>query len=200
MRIAYRFRLLHTKRQKLAVLALLVTLMLFPADMLYDRITPILAECASSAAMTEISEAVSKTASQFDFGELVVFEDLDRLYTDTKTLNDIKATFAASLTRSLKKNTVKVEVPLGDIIGLPSTLGRGPCLPVRITGYSAAVTDVQSEFISAGINQTLHRISMTVNVECTLILPRLKTHKISQTATVPLSETVIIGDVPSYYR
>lgn len=179
--------------------------MLFPADMLYDRLTPILADCAISYARTEIDERVSETAAYFDLSELVMLElnesgSITNVRTDTSYINEIKASFTKDLTKTLKKNTLKIGVPIGDIIGFPSTAGRGPSLPVRITGYSAAIADIQSEFISAGLNQTLHRITMTVTVECTLILPRLKTQKMTQMVNIPLSETVIIGEVPSYYR
>ncbi len=197
--------ILRTKAQRLAAFCLLFTLMLIPTDLLYDKAAPLIAECAASAARARISETIGKCAAEFDTDELVIIGSneggiITNLRTDTASINAIKATFTRSLTESLKKKSYKIGVPIGDIIGIPASIGRGPALPIRITGYTAAVTDINSEFISAGLNQTLHRITMTVTVECTLLLPRLQTKKLSVTSAVPLSETVIIGDVPSYLR
>ena len=174
--------------------------MLFPCEMIYGKLDPILAECASAAALTEISETVAAAAAEFDPGRMVSYDDPDRIFTDLSAVNSIKASFAKRVTSALKNGVIRLSVPIGDIIGHPSTLGRGPRIPVKISGFTSAVTDIESEFISAGVNQTLHRISMTVSVECTLILPRFQTKKLSETITVPLSEIVIVGDVPSYYR
>ena len=193
-------RYLRTKRQRLTLFLILFTLMLFPCEAIYARLDPILAECAYAAALTEISDTVSSAAAEFDIGRLVSYDDPDRIFTDLSTVNSIKADFNKRLASAFKNSRIRISVPVGDIIGHPSTSGRGPRIPVKLSGFTSVVTDIYSEFISAGINQTLHRISMTVNVEYTLILPRLRTKNIEQTVIIPLSEVVIVGDVPSYYR
>jgi len=200
MRAVFARRYLRTGKQRFAVFLILFTLLLFPCEMIYGKLTPVLAESASAEAINEISRIVAETSAEFDLGRLVSYDDPDRIFTDVASLNSIKADFAKKLNSTLKKSRIRISVPLGDVIGHPSTLGRGPRLYVRLSGFTSAVTDIQSEFISAGINQTLHRISMTVTVEYTLVLPRFQTKKLTQRLTVPLSETVIIGDVPSYYR
>lgn len=200
MRSRFASHFLRTGKQRFTAFLILFTLMLFPCEMIYSKLDPVLAECAYTAAATKLSETVSTTAAAFEFGMLVSYNDSDRLHTDVSAINTIKSEFAKKLTSALKKGKISVSVPLGDIIGHPSTLGRGPRIPVRMTGFTSVVTDIESEFISAGINQTLHRISMSVTLECTLILPRFHTKKLTQTVSVPLSEVVIVGDVPSYYR
>ncbi|MBQ3101333.1 MAG: sporulation protein YunB [Clostridia bacterium] len=200
MKIRFTSRFLRNGKQRFIAFLILFTLMLFPCEMIYSKTDPILAECACAAASTELSETVSAVASEFEFGSLVSYDDPDRLYTDVTAVNSIKSDFAKKLTDSLKNGKIRISVPLGDIIGHPSTLGRGPRVPIKLSGFTSAVTDIKSDFISAGINQTLHRISMTVTLECTLILPRFRTEKLTETITVPLSEVVIVGNVPSYYR
>ena len=61
-------------------------------------------------------------------------------------------------------------------------------------------TEVKSEFIAKGINQTLHRIY--VNFECyvTIITP-LKNYKKKITNQVIIAEHIIVGNIPdSYYN
>ena len=200
MKNRFATRFLRSRKQRLIAFLILFTLMLFPCEAIYARMDPILAECACAAASTALSETVSAAAAEFEFADLVSYDDPDRLYTDVTAVNTIKSDFAKRLTKSLKNDKIQISVPLGDVIGHPSTLGRGPRIPIKLSGFTSAVTDIESEFISAGINQTLHRISMTVTLECTLILPRFRTKKLTETLTVPLSEVVIVGQVPSYYR
>ena len=187
------------------VFGIVVTLMLFPIGALYDKLTPMLCEAAAIAAEAKISESVSRYAAGYDLGELVALECnesgiISNIRTDTSRINEIKADFTEKLTKELKRTTVKISVPIGDVIGTPETLGGGFELPVRITGYSAAVNEIKSEFASAGINQTIHQITMTVKIEYTIILPRMKTKNFTLITDIPLAETVIIGDVPNYYR
>ena len=196
---------IRTRAQKLLLFSILVTLFLFPVNAFYDRVTPLLADAAFPLANAYISESVSRYAAGYDLGELVVLEAnesgvISNIRTDTERINEIKASFISELTKELKKSTVKIGVPIGDIIALPATLGNGPSLPIRITVYSSTVTDIKSEFTTAGINQTLHRITMSVAVEYTLVFPNMKTKKTTVTTEIPLAETVIIGQVPSYYR
>lgn len=57
-------------------------------------------------------------------------------------------------------------------------------------------TKLQSEFISVGVNQTLHRIYLDVNCEIGVVTPYSKTvEEISN--QILLIENVILGIVPS---
>ena len=57
---------------------------------------------------------------------------------------------------------------------------------------------IDSEFTSVGINQTLHRIYL--NLTCSIgILTPFKTVSKEVSSRVLLTETVIVGNVPSTY-
>ena len=59
-------------------------------------------------------------------------------------------------------------------------------------------TDIDSEFTSVGINQTLHRIYL--NLKCSIgILTPFQSVSKSVLSKVLLTETVIVGEVPSAY-
>ena len=61
-------------------------------------------------------------------------------------------------------------------------------------------TKLKSEFISQGINQTLHRIYLELNCEVTILTP-YDTIKQKIDNQVLIAESVIVGDVPySYYN
>ena len=55
-----------------------------------------------------------------------------------------------------------------------------------------------SEFTSAGVNQTLHRICLKLTVPLTLMLPGGAVETVSETELC-VAETVIVGQVPQTY-
>ncbi|MDR2532418.1 MAG: sporulation protein YunB [Oscillospiraceae bacterium] len=91
-----------------------------------------------------------------------------------------------------------IGISLGTVSGVGVLYGRGPVIPVRVLpkGYANAV--LISEFTSAGINQTLHRIIMEVEVEITAVIPGFSRSMMVRTNYI-VAETVIVGEVPNMY-
>jgi sporulation protein YunB len=125
--------------------------------------------------------------------------ELWSITSDMNTINRLKSRSALLINEavgSLEK--MNIGISLGTISGVGFLYGRGPVLPVRVLpkGYANAV--LISEFTSAGINQTLHRMIMEVEVDITVIIPGF-----NQTMTVKtnyiVAETVIVGEVPNMY-
>ena len=58
--------------------------------------------------------------------------------------------------------------------------------------------DLHSEFLSAGINQTLHRLVLNVDVPLSILLPGSRGNTVAK-VTVCVAETVIVGRVPDTY-
>ena len=50
----------------------------------------------------------------------------------------------------------------GSFTGFKLLAGKGPGIKIRITPIGNVETDLKSEFITQGINQTLHRIYLQV--------------------------------------
>ena len=87
----------------------------------------------------------------------------------------------------------------GSFTGLKILSGRGPGVKIRISCIGNVETDLKSEFISQGINQTLHKIYIDIECNVSLLSP-FKDLDESVNVQVLLSETIISGDIPeSYY-
>ncbi len=86
-------------------------------------------------------------------------------------------------------------VPLGSLLDMDLVWAKGPA--IRVHSLVAGTADVQahSEFTAAGINQTLHRILLDVNVPLTVILPGISVDTLVS-VQVCVAETVIVGHVP----
>ncbi len=96
-------------------------------------------------------------------------------------------------------NETTVPIPLGSLIGGSFFNGKGFWLDVHATIYGFAVTDVISEFESAGINQTRHRIYLNVQASAHAYMGLCHLNE-TVDETIILVETIIVGEVPqSYY-
>ena len=91
-----------------------------------------------------------------------------------------------------------VSVALGTVSGVSAFTGLGPKLSFRFTPVGTVRAAFHSEFYSAGINQTLHRITLELNATVRVVLPG-KSSTVTVTAQAPVAESVIVGDVPDAY-
>lgn len=89
-------------------------------------------------------------------------------------------------------------VPLGSLFDFDLLWAKGPVVEVHSLVAGTVSTQVRSEFQSAGINQTLHRVLLDVEVPLTVLLPGSRGHTVAQ-ITICAAETVIVGKVPQTY-
>lgn len=89
-------------------------------------------------------------------------------------------------------------MPFGSFTGFKILAGRGPGIKIRISTIGNVETDLRSEFIAQGINQTLHRVYLQVKCEVSILTPF---NNITRDITnqVLLIENVIVGNVPNTY-
>ena len=90
-----------------------------------------------------------------------------------------------------------ISVPLGTFSGMPILTGKGPGVNLRVVPIGAVTCSFNSEFIGAGINQTLHRITLKVKSVVNLIMP-LGSHHVTAEVDVLLCDNVIVGEVPEF--
>lgn len=91
-----------------------------------------------------------------------------------------------------------VNIPLGTLSGVAFLSGVGSDVTFKITPIGNAKCVFYTSFSSCGINQTSHKIFVTIVSEASLILPfGIKVVK-SQNSYVA-SEFVIVGKVPNTY-
>lgn len=89
-------------------------------------------------------------------------------------------------------------VPLGSLFDFDLLWAKGPDIDVHSLVAGTVSTNVHSEFQSAGINQTLHRIMLDVEVPLAVLLPG-SSGKTQVSVCVCVAETVIVGQVPQTY-
>lgn len=91
-----------------------------------------------------------------------------------------------------------IGIPLGSLI-LPEILsGRGPVIPVHILAIRNSDANFASHFSQAGINQTLHQVTMEVSIDVSVLVLG-QTTSFTMESQVVVAETVIVGQVPNTF-
>lgn len=157
-------------------------------------------------AMNAIDNAVSVVLenAEIDYDSLVMASRADdgsitSLQTNSAEINILKSQLSLAVTEEIRKDhTASVGVPAGAFTGLILLSDIGPDIRVKLTLGGSAVTTIKSEFNSAGINQTVHRIYMTVDADISLTCPIIayETNVISE---YELCQTVIVGSTPQFF-
>lgn len=91
-----------------------------------------------------------------------------------------------------------ITISLGTFTGIPFLFGYGPDVNINLVPVGSVQTNVQSSFVSAGINQTLHRLYFVVSTIIGMVLPGM-TQNFTTNLEVLLCESVIVGEIPEIY-
>ena len=97
-----------------------------------------------------------------------------------------------------KTEKTTIEVPLGNLFGTYFLSGVGPSIPIKVSTAGTLDTQLKSEFISQGINQTLHRSYVEFSCNMKILTP-LKNYSKTIVNQVLVAEHVIIGHIPDTY-
>lgn len=118
---------------------------------------------------------------------------------NTTRMNELATQAALTVQRNLDAIAQDgINVPLGSALGNRLLAGSGPSIHVRVLPVGTVSTEFVSEFSSAGINQTRHRIFLQMNTTVQMVIPT-GTKTASVAAHVPVAESIIVGDVPDSY-
>ena len=120
------------------------------------------------------------------------------LHADAAKLNALRLAVSDAVADKLGEMPASsVKVSLGSLAG-ELFAGKGISVAVKLDTVGTVDVDFESEFVSAGINQTLHRIKMNVVVSFTILAATYRVDTQS-TCAFDLAETVIVGSVPENY-
>lgn len=116
---------------------------------------------------------------------------------DLAAVNRMKSTILRELGERIPDRVRQsVRVPLGNVVMPGLFSGHGLGLPVRVIHLRSTNAELESSFSQAGVNQTLHTLALRVEVDLLLLTPAgILSRQVS--ATVPIAQTIIVGDVPN---
>ena len=198
------------KRKRRALICLMTVVLAAGAALWYvnESLRPVLEGLVSarveSAAARAMNEAILEVLSGDAAEALLSARESNQghislLTADAGKLNLLAADGAAAAQRRIMDlGEQGVSVTLGTLSGVPLLSGLGPRLTFRFTPVGMVQSSFHSEFRSAGINQTLHRITLQLTGTIRVVLPG-RAYTVTVTAQAPVSENVIVGDGPEAY-
>ena len=179
------FALLHTDRN-------LRTIILKSAE---NKVGLLMSDCANEA----VNESIDGDGIKYD-DIIVVSRDasgnIKSIQTDITKLNHIRTKIDKQFSKEMEKHSkLHLSIPVASIIGNEYTVGRGPCINYDLGLSVNTSTDYKSQFYSAGINQTLHQITVLVSGEAYIMSPWYRDSIDFYTEYI-VAETIITGTVP----
>ena len=193
-------------RSFLIILTILFLLLLIFRIKYHNDIVGLAKTQVSNSTSDLINDAVNVQieVGNIQYERIVYFEkDLDGRITALKTnmseINRLKTSILNLINDEiLAMDTSDLGIPLGSLI-LPEVLsGRGAEIPIKIISIRNSDAYFESSFSQAGINQTLHKLSMNVLVDVSVLVLG-KTENFTVKSQVVVAETVIVGNVPNTY-
>ena len=197
-------------RRLLQLLLILLAAVFLAFLMLRSRYRNVIRDLAETQVKNTTSDltndAIAKQIADgvIQYDRIVYFEkDLDGRITALKTnmseVNRLKTDILNLINDEiLALDTSDIGIPLGSLF-LPELFsGKGPAIPVRILSIRNSDATFSSKFSQAGINQTLHQLTMIVSVDVAVLVLG-QTSSFTVNSEVVVAETVIVGDVPSTF-
>lgn len=191
----------------LAVLAMLVCIGFLMFRSRYRLIIQDLAQTQVKNTTSDLTnDAIAKQIADgvIQYDRIVYFEkDLDGRITALKTnmseINRLKTDILNIINDEiLALDTSDLGIPLGSLFFPEFFSGRGPVIPVHILSIRNSDANFASSFSQAGINQTLHQLTMVVSVDVAVLVLG-ETNSFTINSEVVVAQTVIVGDVPNTF-
>lgn len=121
------------------------------------------------------------------------------LRANTMRMNEVAAQTALVAEQQLNSYENQfVDIPLGAAFGVRFLSGFGPRISVQILPVGAVRTSYDTEFETAGINQTRHKIFLTLKATVSLIIPT-GSQLVEVATTMLIAESIIVGEVPQSF-
>ena len=120
--------------------------------------------------------------------------------TDPAYINLVKAEIAETARQHIEEDTRSqgLRVPAGSFTGLVFLSAVGPLVSLSVDSKQTVACHFKSEFTSAGVNQTLHHITLSVEVKMVVYNPFHIYREIAVSSDYEIAQTVIVGAVPTY--
>lgn len=201
----------YKRKCKRLAIAISSIILLFAVVVVYIRfvVTPVVKTVAEekvraltvstvNAAVTSVLEAEPSFVDMVEYGH-DANGDLNSIKINATRVN-------AVMQRSVQKTqnglsdmiSSGVNIPVGSVSGITFLSGKGPNLNVAVIPVGSVDARLRSEFSEIGINQTIHKIYLSLDSTVKIIIPGAG-NTIKSSSEVLLVESVIIGKVPDTY-
>ena len=140
-------------------------------------------------------------SKEFQYDDVIKIEkdkegNITMLRADTIKLNALSTKVSLEVQQDINRiGSLGIKFPIGYITRNNIVSSWGPKVTVRMEPIGSVKTNYYSEFESAGINQTRHKIYLVVEAKVNVIVPT-RSDEVEVKSTIPIAETIIVGKTP----
>jgi len=207
-KIYSRKRLRIKNKGKITKIALILIIAFETASLILNYMNPIFEQVsqyeAKKLATFVANDQTTKVMKNYNYDSMFSIEkdqegNVSMIEMNMYRVNIIISDIAYFIQEQMKNpENSTVSIPMGNFLGTDLFSGYGPNIKMRMVLLGTVETDLRSEFIAKGINQTLHRVYL--QIDCPVqILSSYKTMKYNISNQFLLAENIIVGKIPSTY-
>ena len=193
--------------RRMVLLMAILTALFFMLRVRYRDVIRELAQIQVKNTTSDLTnDAIAKqiAAGDIQYDRIVYFEkNLDGHITALKTnmseVNRLKTDILNIINDEiLALDTSDIGIPIGSLFLPEFFSGKGFAIPVHILSIRNSDAGFVGHFSQAGINQSLHQLTMEVSVDVAVLVLG-ETDSFTVNSEVVVAETVIVGEVPQTY-
>lgn len=199
-------------RRRTAILCLMASLAAILAGVLFaeGNLTRIVLSLAQAQARAMAVQTLNEAAAELLSTGQVTYDSLMHVTADgsgqvrliqanTPEMNRLAAQVSLlAQSRLQEKRDQAVRIPLGSALGMTLFAGAGPKIQVRILPVGSVHAAFHTDFQTAGINQTRHRVSLVLTAQVQLVIPT-GAQTVEVSTQVAMAESIIVGEVPETF-
>ena len=198
----------NIKHKKLFKIFFILFIFILIFGVVVKAVTPtfnkLCSDRAKSLATIITNDETTNAIIDYKYSDFIVIHKDDignvlMLESNMKNINIVISDVANRIQKSINNTESEdVSISLGSFTGVSILSGRGIKVPIRISTIGNVKTNVRSEFVSQGINQTLHRLYLDIESEISVLTP-FNTINESIKNQLILAENIIVGEIPETY-
>ncbi len=197
-------------KKKILKILIIIFIIFLIIERIYSHIEPVFEsmceEKAKSLATIITNQQTTIVMNNYKYADLYSVEkdsngNITLIKSNIAPINNMLSDLAERIQKEFNNvEKTNINIPIGNLAGTYFFSGSGINIPIQVLISGTIDTDVKSEFIDKGINQTLHRIYVVLSCKVKIITPIKKFEKEIINQFI-IAEHVIIGNIPdSYYN
>ncbi len=195
------------RRKRMVMVAIALACIVGLLGIAFVRCRPVMTTFAESQAVWTATKMANSTVAEVlqEYAEtckdtIVVTYDgeqkISSVYTDTSAINRIRTAITERTISAMEEfSSLSVSLPMGTLMGWDWLSGFGPLITFPISYTATIVSDVSSALAAEGINQSLYRVLVHLEISLYVVSP-VGRSTVSARMSYPMAEMVLLGEVP----
>ncbi len=173
----------------------------------FFRCRPVMITFAESQAIWTATKIANQTVAQVlqDYAEacadaiVVVYDGgqkVSAVHTNTSVVNLVRTAITDRVITAMEQfSSLSVSLPIGSLLGWDWVSGFGPMITFPVSFTATVLSDVSSALVSEGINQSMYRVLVHLEISLYVVTPGGRS-TVGAQMSYPMAETVLLGEVP----